>query len=169
MPSVAFAEVYESNAAFAWRCLRRLGVREADLEDVVQEVFVVVHRKLPSFDGRSTIKTWLFGICLRVSSDYRRRAHVQREDITDQVPDSEVDAQQPDTVAMRQARSILDRILETLDEDKRATFVMFELEQMPMTDVAAAMDCPLQTAYARLYAARRIVEEAVARHKEVAA
>jgi len=160
----AFATVYEAHAAFVWRSLRRLGVREADLADICQDVFVVVHRKLGGFDGRSSIKTWLFGICLRTASDYRRRAHVQREDIMEQVPDQAVPAMQTEALALRQARTLLDRILTGLDDDKRATFVLFELEQLPMADVAESMGCPLQTSYARLYAARRYVEEALAKH-----
>jgi RNA polymerase sigma-70 factor (ECF subfamily) len=166
---VTFAQVYEQHAAFVWRSLRRLGVREADLEDVTQEVFVVVHRKLPEFDGRSTVKTWLFGICLRTSSDYRRRAHVQREDIVETVPDTAQEPAAPELVARRQARAMLDRVLDGLDEDKRATFVLFELEQVPMAEVASMTDVPLQTAYARLYAARRAVEAALKQRKEAVA
>ena len=165
----AFAQVYEQHAAFVWRSLRRLGVREADLEDVTQEVFVVVHRKLPEFDGRSTVKTWLFGICLRTSSDYRRRAHVQREDIVEEVPDTAQEAVAPEVVARRQARALLDKMLDALDEEKRATFVLFELEQVPMAEVASMTGVPLQTAYARLYAARRAIEAAMKARKEAVA
>jgi RNA polymerase sigma-70 factor (ECF subfamily) len=160
----SFEKVYEAHAAFVWRSLKRLGVREADLEDVAQEAFVVVHRKLPQFEGRSSVKTWVFGICLRVASDYRKRAHVAREHLTDEVPDAAVPAAQGEVVARRQARALLDRVLDGLDADKRATFVMFELEQLPMAEIAEAMEVPLQTAYARLYAARKYVEQAVAAH-----
>jgi len=163
-PRLKFEAVYEAQAAFVWRSLKRLGVRDADLEDVAQEAFVVVHRKLPDFEGRSSVKTWVFGICLRVASDYRKRAHVAREDITDDVPDTAVDASQGEALAKKQARALLDKVLDQLDADKRATFVMFELEQMPMAEIAEAMEVPLQTAYARLYAARKHVEQAVAVH-----
>lgn len=161
---LSFEKVYQEHAAFVWRSLKRLGVREADLEDVTQEAFVVVHRKLGDFEGRSTVKTWLFGICLRVAADFRKRAHVVREDLTDEVPDAVVPAAQGEVVARRQARALLDKVLDTLDADKRATFVMFELEQLPMAEIAEAMGVPLQTAYARLYAARKVVEQAVAAH-----
>lgn len=170
MPTApAFAEVYEQHAAFVWRSLRRLGVRDADLEDVTQDVFVVVHRKLKDFDGRSTVKTWLFGICLRTASDHRRKAHVQREDIVEAVPETAQEPLAPEVVARRQARAVLDRILDGLDDEKRATFVLFELEQVPMAEVAAMTDVPLQTAYARLYAARRHVESALKARKEAVA
>lgn len=163
-PRLTFEAVYNDQAAFIWRSLKRLGVREADLEDVTQETFVVIHRKLADFEGRSSVKTWVFGICLRVAADHRKRAHVVREEITDDVPDTEVAAPQGEVVARKQARALLDKVLDQLDADKRATFVMFELEQMPMAEIAEAMEVPLQTAYARLYAARKHVEAAVVAH-----
>ncbi|WP_437974045.1 sigma-70 family RNA polymerase sigma factor [Sorangium sp. So ce295] len=66
-------EIFEENAAYVWRVLRRLGVGEADVEDVCQEVFLTVHRKLDTFDGSSALRTWLYGICLRLASEYRQR------------------------------------------------------------------------------------------------
>ena len=67
------AAIFREHAPYVWRVLRRMGVREADVEDVTQEVFVVVHRRLPEFEGRSAMRTWIYGICLRVASDHRRR------------------------------------------------------------------------------------------------
>jgi DNA-directed RNA polymerase specialized sigma24 family protein len=72
-------EVFDEHAPFVWRTLRHLGIRDADLPDVCQEVFVAVHRKLEGFEGRSSLRTWLYGICLRTASDHRRRAYVRRE------------------------------------------------------------------------------------------
>ncbi|WP_146210199.1 RNA polymerase sigma factor [Vitiosangium sp. GDMCC 1.1324] len=162
-PVLRFQQVYAESAPFVWRTLRRLGVREADLEDVSQEVFVVVHRRLADFDGSSAVRTWLFGICRRVAADYRKRAHIRRETAVSELPDGAQPPEQVEVVARRQARALLDRILDGLDEDKRAVFVLFELEQWPMSEVAEAVGCPLQTAYARLYAGRQYVQQAVAR------
>src|SRR5262245_7483674 len=79
-PVLSVRQIFDEHARYVWRTLRHLGVADADLEDVCQEVFVTVHRKLPEFEGRSKLRTWLYGICLRVASDYRRReigrAHV---------------------------------------------------------------------------------------------
>src|SRR5947207_8334747 len=72
-------DVYLAHADFVWKALQRFGVRTADLDDVLQEVFVVVHKKLPSFRGDAQMTTWLYGICLRVASVHRRRSHVRRE------------------------------------------------------------------------------------------
>ena len=80
--TVAFSELYRENVAFVWRSLRRLGVSERDVDDVCQEVFVIVHRKLSTFDATAAMRTWLFGIARRVAADHRKRAHVRRETLT---------------------------------------------------------------------------------------
>lgn len=156
-----FRQLYEDNVRFVWRTVRRLGVREGDVDDVCQQVFVVVHRKLHTFDGSSTVRTWLFGICYRTASDYRRRAHVRREVYSEAPVDRSVPAEQGEHLDRRRARAVLDSILDQLDDDKRAVFVLFEIERVPMKDVAEMVGCPLQTAYSRLQAARREVEAAV--------
>jgi RNA polymerase sigma-70 factor, ECF subfamily len=166
--TAVFSELYRENVAFVWRSLRRLGVRERDVDDVCQEVFVIVHRKLWTFGTNATMRTWLFGIARRVAADHRKRAHVRRE--TPAAP-SELDVNQGDTsdgsdaIELRRARAVLDEILDELDEAKRAVFVLFELEEMPMLEVAKAVECPLQTAYSRLAAARKQVESAVLRRQ----
>src|SRR5690606_13923988 len=71
-------EIFRAHAPFAWRALRRLGVAEADVDDVCQDVFMVVHRKLDAFEGRSSMRTWIYGICARTASDYRRSGRVRR-------------------------------------------------------------------------------------------
>ena len=167
---VTVAEVFREHAPFVWRALRRLGVREADVEDVCQEVFVVVHRRLGDFEGRSSMRTWIYGICVRVASDWRKRAHVRREVVTDDVSIPEaapssgrgLAADPQRELSKREARAILDRILDELDEDKRAVFVLYEIEQLGMNEVAESLACPLQTAYSRLHAARKIVETRIA-------
>lgn len=159
----AFADVYTGHVAFVWRSLRRLGVREADCDDAAQEVFLVVHRKLAAFLGPSPIRTWLFAICLRVASDHRRRAAARRELVGERVPDQAMAAPQPEALARAQARALLDGILDRLDDDKRAVFVLYEIEQLCMNEVAATVGCPLQTAYSRLHAARKQVDEGVRR------
>src|SRR5207302_10408961 len=78
-PVPSLSEVFRQYAPFVWRALRRLGVPESDVEDVCQEVFVVVHRKLGDFEGRSSLRTWIYGICTRTASDYRRSGRVRRE------------------------------------------------------------------------------------------
>ena len=163
VPVPTLAEIFREHAPFVWRGLRRLGVPESDVEDVCQEVFVVVHRKLGDFEGRSSLRTWIYGICARTASDYRRSGRVRREVVTDTPPDAPQEGAQHDTVALKQARATLDRILDELDDDKRAVFVLYEIEELTMAEVAEAIGCPLQTAYSRLHAARKVVEAGVAR------
>ncbi len=157
----SFEAVYRDHARYVFRVLRRFGVAACDVEDVCQEVFVVVHRKLPEFAQRSSVRTWLYGIALRTASDYRRRAYVVRETMVE--VDVTVDPTQPDAVARREARALLDAIIDRLDDDQRAVFVLFELEELTMAEVAEIVDCPLKTAYSRLYAARAAVESAMTR------
>jgi RNA polymerase sigma-70 factor (ECF subfamily) len=140
-----------------------MGIAEADVDDVFQEVFVVAHRRLGDFEGRSSVQTWLYGICVRVASDYRKRARARSDGRESSGHQQAVAPSQEDDVAMHQARAELDRILGALDDEKRAVFVLYEIEELPMPEVAAAIGCPLQTAYWRLHAARREVEAMLTR------
>ena len=162
-PARDFSSIFEELAPFVWRALRRLGIAEADVEDISQEVFVTVHRKLPEFEGRSSLRTWVYGICIRTASDHRRRAHVRRERATEEPPDRAASPTQPRDLERRRTRAALDRALDTLDDDKRAVVVLYEIEDLPMSEVADAVGCPLQTAYARLYAGRRLLKDALER------
>lgn len=156
-----FDEVFRACAPLVWRTMRRLGPREADAEDLAQEVFLVIHRRLPAFEGRSKLTTWVYGICVRVAADHRRRAHVRHE-APALLPEAPVEADQPERVARREARERLDDALAGLDEDKRVVFVLYEIEELPMAEIAEVTGVPVQTAYARLYAARRLLAEALA-------
>ena len=158
----AFDQLFRDHSDRVWRTLLRLGVREGDVDDVLQEVFLVVHKQLATFEGRSQISTWIYGICARVASDYRRKAVHRREILGHETAD-EIDPRTPDDhMAQRDAQRTLDNILAPLDDEKREVFVLFEVEKLSMQEVADALGCPVQTAYYRLYAARKIVDEQVA-------
>lgn len=159
-PLPDFRALYQQKAPMVWRTLKRFGVREAEVEDVAQEVFVVVHRRLGEFEGRSSLDTWLYAICLRVASDWRKKAYVRREtgDLESAPERSHSGETALRRVALHQARQKLERALAELDDDKRTVFALFELEQVSMQEIATIVGAPVQTAYARLYAARRHVE-----------
>lgn len=161
----AIRGIVQDYGQFAWRALRHLGVREADVEDACQDVFLVAHRRLGDFRGDSTLRTWIYGICVRVASEHRRRAHVRREVLESEPPMAVQPAEQVDQVHRRESVELLARILDRVDDDKRAVFVLYEIEDLTMKEVAQAVGCPLQTAYSRLHAARRLVAEAVAGHE----
>lgn len=158
------ATLYEDHAQFVWLTLQRLGVRESDLEDVLQEVFVVVHQQLPGFEGRSKHTTWLFGICLRVVAAHRRRAYRRREQITEGAGDELATTDDPETLTVaRQAREKLDAALDALDLEKRAVFVMFEIEGLSTRQIAELLELPLGTVYSRLHSARSELQKALTR------
>jgi RNA polymerase sigma-70 factor (ECF subfamily) len=150
--------IYGERVHFVWLTLQRLGVRDADLDDLAHDVFLIAHRKLRFYDGSSRVTTWLFGICLRVAANYRRRAHVRLErpmggaETYEGVADS---AQPEEVLGMREARVRLARILDAMDLTKRAVFVMFEVEGLSCAEIAAEVGIPVGTVYSRLHAARR--------------
>jgi RNA polymerase sigma-70 factor (ECF subfamily) len=160
------AALFRAHAASLWRALRRMGVREADVEDMCQEVFLVADRRRSDFEGRSSARTWLYGIAARVAADYRKRAVHRHETLTDAVPEEGAGAPQDDAFARQQARAMLDALLDELDPDKRAVFVLYEIEELSMNEVADALGCPLQTAYSRLHAARDRVAEGARRMRQ---
>jgi RNA polymerase sigma-70 factor (ECF subfamily) len=160
--ALIFEQVFQEHAPFVWRAVRRLGVPRADVEDVCQEVFVIVHRRLVTFEGRSSLRTWIYGICVRTVAEHRRRMRRRPQEVSD-APEPSVPPSQIEQIQRRQAVALLDAILDEIDDDKRAVLVLYEIEGMPMNDVAEAVGCPAQTAYARLYAARRQFDAAVRR------
>ena len=157
------AQVYELHADFVWRTLQHLGVRDADLEDLGQEVFVTVHRKLSSFDGRSKLTTWLFGICLNLVHRHRRRAYFRLERPHAEPPER-VDPHTPEEqYAGEEARVRLERLLEKLSPERRATFLLFEVEGVSCEEIAERTAVPVGTVYSRLHLARKAVALAATR------
>jgi RNA polymerase sigma-70 factor (ECF subfamily) len=149
--------LHDEYADFVWRSLQRLGVRASSLEDALQDVFVVVHRRIDSYDGSSKVSTWLFGICLRVASAHRKRAYLKHE--TGQLESCEpVDddplADPEQTALRREAARRLEQGLEAMALDRRAVFVMFEIEGLPTAAIADILGIPKGTVHSRLHKAR---------------
>ena len=158
-------KIFREHGPFVWRALRRRGVASSDVDDAVQEVFVVVHRKLGEYEGRAQLRTWLYGIAVRVAAAQRRRSHARHEVPTEEPLAPELaSSQNPEgAAAEREALVLLDRALDELDDDKRAVFVLYEVEGLEMPEVAEALACPVQTAYSRLHVARKEVEKSMRR------
>jgi RNA polymerase sigma-70 factor (ECF subfamily) len=152
-----FPQLFASSTRFAWRVLARMGVAPSDLSDVCQEVFVVVYRRLDDFDGRASPRSWIYGICVRVASEYRRRRRARPELLGGDVPEVPFPAEQAMALDRKRAHELLQASLEQLDDDKRAVFVLFEIEELTMSEVSEALGVPLQTAYSRLHAARKLI------------
>jgi RNA polymerase sigma-70 factor, ECF subfamily len=161
-PPATTASVYAQWARFVWLSLQRLGVRRADLDDVCHDVFIVVQRKLPEFDQRAKLQTWLFGICTRVAANYRRRAYIRYEDLSGGTSDQDSlvvvapESKRPDQEIERQhSLSFAEAILNRMSPVKRTVFVMFEVEGLNCPDIANELGLPVGTVYSRLHSARK--------------
>lgn len=150
--------VYDAYATFVWRSLQRMGVPASDLEDALQEVFIVVHRKLPQYDAeRAKLSTWLFGISLNVARKHRTRGRLTFG--------FDVDAQaggnsnQEAVLQSRQQAERLNVILGKMKPEHSATFVMFELESLTCQEIADLTGVPVGTVYSRLHKAREQFKE----------
>jgi RNA polymerase sigma-70 factor, ECF subfamily len=162
----AFRALYDEHAAFVWRNLRRLGVADADVEDKVQEVFVVAHRRWSDFADRGHgPRAWLFQIALRVASDARRhrRRHPVDPDGGIAQDRASIEPPQAKEVARKQAIDLLDRALASIDLGRRAVLVLHEIEQMTAPEIAKTLDLPLNTVYSRLRVARTELEQEIKR------
>lgn len=160
------ADVIETQGDFLWATLHRMGVREPDLPDVMQEVLIVLHRRLASYEPALPLRPWLFGVCLRVVLAWRRRAWFRRERPVAEVPETATPAADPEQAAVRaQEQRRLHTLLATLDPDKRAVFVMFELEQLTCAEIAEVVGVPVGTVWSRLHLARKQFAEACAHEK----
>lgn len=158
----AFEDVYEEHFDFVWRTVRRLGVPSASVEDAVQDVFVVVHRRAAEFEGRSSVKTWLFGIVVHVARAHRRRRTLDAIDDPDAVVDPRAESPHAHAEAA-EARRVLHEVLDTLDDERREVFVLIELSEMTAPEAAEALGVKLNTVYSRLRAARHDFDAEVER------
>lgn len=160
-----FDEVYAAHARFVWRVLRGMGVREAGIDDAVQDVFIVVHRRLAEFDGQSALSTWLFAIAYRVACDHRRKhkrqsAHDSLE--SDAVQRASGDAPSPaESAEQAQRLRALHDALDALDDEKRALIVLAELEEQTVPQIAALTGTSVNTVYTRLRRARLELQAAL--------
>jgi RNA polymerase sigma-70 factor (ECF subfamily) len=158
-----FRAVFQREFNYVWASLRRLGVHDRDAEDVAQDVFVHVYRRLDDYDPTRPLRPWLFAFAFRCASDWRRlaRHRVEGHDDLDRRPGQALPA---DAVVERaQDHALVLRGLEQVDLERRGVFILFELDQVPMKDVADSLGIPLFTAYSRLRVAREEFTAAVRR------
>jgi len=162
-PDVRLREMIACNLDFVWRSLRRLGVPELTADDCTQEVFLVASRRLDDIEvGRE--RSFLFATALRVASDARRAQARRGEHADDGLGEIADDGPGPAELADRgRARAVLDRVLDTLELDLRTVFVLYELEEMQVPEIAATLDVPIGTVSSRLRRARVAFREAAQR------
>jgi RNA polymerase sigma-70 factor (ECF subfamily) len=166
----SFEAVYDQYVDYVWRTARRLGVDHASVEDVVQEVFAAVHRKLGTFERRSSLKTWLFSIVLHVIRHHRRAVRRKEAPTVPLMPEDldRLPATSSSGLASVEAADglrLLDQLLRALDDEKREVFVLAHVEQMNATEIAEVLGENINTVYSRLRTARREFEQILSRHR----
>ena len=164
--NLEFDRVYEAYFPFAWRMLRRLGVHEPDVSDAVQDVFTVVSRRLSALPSEETARSFIYGTIVRVAHEYRRKQR-RLAPPDGELPELADPSARSAHDALELARDVrlLDTLLSALDEDKRQVFVLVELEQLSVPEIAALTGWNPNTIYSRLRAARAAFDSALARHR----
>jgi RNA polymerase sigma-70 factor (ECF subfamily) len=163
VPPPTFDDVYDTHFAFVWRNVLNRGIPASAVDDVVQEVFMVVHRKLPEFEGRASLRTWLSVIVRRVVADHvRKRGNAPVGDpLEDDRPSG---APGPgETLEKKAAVKVLDELLAEMPEPQREVFLLHEVEELTGREIAEAVGANENTVFTRLRAARRIFKEGLAR------
>jgi RNA polymerase sigma-70 factor, ECF subfamily len=160
-----FRAMRHAHFELVWRSLRRLGVPAADVDDAAQRVFILAARKLASI-ARGSERSYLFGVALRVAS-HARRAIKRRGEVGDDALAAHEDSapSAEELVEQRRARELLDEVLESLPLDVRAVFILFELEQMTLAEIAVMIGAPAGTAASRLRRGRELFQAEIARIK----
>ena len=163
-----FEDVFRDHFDFVWSGLRHLGLPVPAVDDAVQDVFLVVHRRLAEFQGRSALRTWLYGIVLRVAMNHRRKLRRTETSEAEPIPLT-VDDGRPGPAAdaeRSEALRLLERLLSELDEDKREVLVLADLEQFTAPEIAELLGIGVNTVYSRLRAARKLFNLALARQRK---
>jgi RNA polymerase sigma-70 factor (ECF subfamily) len=161
------AQLYRDHYEFVWSSLRRLGLRESAVDDAVQEVFLVVYRRLPEYEGSAGHRAWLFAIALRIAREARRRD--ARLWLEEPVAAVAATAHPDEGAALRQRVQLLDTLLGALNDEQREVFVMAEVEGFNAPEIAQALGVKLNTVYSRLRLGRVRFERALARHQAACA
>lgn len=158
-------QVYDLHFPFVWRSLQHLGVPAHQLDDAAQDVFVVVFNKLDDFEGRSSLRTWLFGIVHLIALSYfRREQRAQKHEPFE--PDLQSTDRGPgQAVQHAEDAAFLQRFLDDLDEGQRTAFVMADIEQMTAPEISEALGVKLNTVYSRVRLARRALARALERYR----
>ena len=161
--SSPFERLFAEELPFVWATLQRLGVRPGDVEDVAHDVFMLVYRKFDQYDPARPARPWLFAFAMHGASDYRRRAR-HRVEVMGAEHDAPSDLPGADSqVSAAEEAQLVEHALESIEVERRAVFIAFELDELPMKDIAEALEIPLNTAYSRLRLAREEFAAAIRR------
>ncbi|MEM9862484.1 MAG: sigma-70 family RNA polymerase sigma factor [Myxococcota bacterium] len=150
---LTFDSAFESEFDYVCHTLRRFGVRDADLEDVAQTVFLAVHQRFDQYDGSRPIRPWLAAFAVRGASNYRRTLRRRSEQLGSEVQTALVDGRSAEAVVDQQRA--VQQVLNQMDFDRRVVLVMFDVDGYSAPEIAAALELPLNTVYSRIRLARR--------------
>ncbi|WP_437590007.1 sigma-70 family RNA polymerase sigma factor [Sorangium sp. So ce1000] len=166
-PQPSFEEVYQTLLPYVLAVLWRVGVASRDLHDVAHEVFLVVHRRLKDHDPRLSLKPWVAGISAHVALRHLQLARNQRELLAldgaepVELADPGLDAER--RVAQAETQRIVRELIQRIERERRAVFVLYDLEGSDMRDIAQTLQIPVNTAWDRLRRARSEFTAAVKR------
>ncbi len=148
-------ELVEEHHRFVWRLLARLGVPEADLDDMTQQVFMVLTQREDLELKIGSEQSFLFGVTLKVAKTHRRTLARRREVGSEALPEPLDMTPSADALSdQRRARQILDQLLEEMPFEMRVVFVLFELDDMKAHEIATLLEVPPGTVASRLRRAR---------------
>jgi RNA polymerase sigma-70 factor (ECF subfamily) len=162
-PEPDLGAIFEEHFDYLWNRLRRLGVREADLEDLVHEVFIKVHARLAEYDRTRPIRPWLFGFAFRVAADHRRLARHRVEVLGTSMEASDPARPADARLEAREERAFVGAALDCVELDRRAVLIMHDIDEVPIPAIARELGIPVSTAYSRLRLAREDLTAAVIR------
>jgi RNA polymerase sigma-70 factor (ECF subfamily) len=164
----SFVEIYKKYFSFVWSMTRYLGVDQSELDDVVQEIFVIIHGRVHTIERPESLRSWIYSIIRRTASRYHRNKRTRLIETGTVCVEPEVlqpDWFTPQALAEQSEQvKLLWSLLAKLDAPKREVFILAGLEEMTAPEIAAAIDVPLNTVYSRLRAARQELEQALQRH-----
>jgi RNA polymerase sigma-70 factor, ECF subfamily len=161
-----FETIYREYFDFVWSAVRRLGVSHAATDDVVQEIFIVIHSRLHTLEQPEALRSWIYSVVRRTVSTHHRSRRTKEAAGAALADDAEAwprISTPSDLVEQNDQVKLLWSLLEELDEPKREVFSMAELDELTVPEIAEILGIPLNTAYSRLRAARQAFEEALAR------
>ena len=164
-----FEKVYRQYFQLVWSAAHRFGIPSDAIDDVVQEVFIVIHAKLSSLERPEALRSWIYGVVRRVSSNHRRAERTQHQDAYRTETQRELESSQPTPFEQTKTNAdiqLLASLLAELDEPKREMFALVEVDQMTVPEAAELLEIPLNTAYSRLRAARQAFEAALNAHEQ---
>jgi RNA polymerase sigma-70 factor, ECF subfamily len=158
-----YRAIFEEHFDYVWNSLRHMGTPEPDLEDLTHEVFLRVHERLGDYDPARPLRPWLFAFAFRVASGHRRLARHRREVLRPSESTQDPAPGADEAMAKREDGALAMAALAAIEIDRRAVFVLHELDEVPIPDVAAALGIPTATAYSRLRIARDEFQRAARR------